>query len=48
MTQREAAIEAVKKIGLRRIQEIDMSKFMDMENEAEMVERRLFELKKNV
>ena len=46
MTQREAAIEAVKHIGLRQKCEMDMSKFGDMEKEAEMFKRRLNELKK--
>ena len=31
MTQREAAVEAVKKIGLRQIKEVDMSIFGSME-----------------
>lgn len=46
MTQREAAIEAVKKIGLPQIHEMDMGKFEDMPQEAEMFMRRLEELKK--
>lgn len=45
MTQREAAIEAVKHIGLRQICEMDMSKFKKMEKEAKMFTRRLNELK---
>lgn len=45
MTQREAAVEAVKKIGLRQICEMDMSRFEGMEREAEMFKRRLKELK---
>lgn len=48
MTQREAAVEAVKQIGLRQIHEMDMSKFGDMEKEAEMFQCRLCELQKNV
>ena len=48
MTQREAAIETVKCIGLRQIREIDMSKFGDMTKEAEMFQLRLTELKKYV
>lgn len=44
MTQREAAIEAVKYIGLRQIKDIDMSKFGEMKQEAKMFERRLNEL----
>ena len=47
-TQREAAIEAVKKIGLRQIKEMDMSKFGDMKKEAEMFLLRLQELRKYV
>jgi hypothetical protein len=46
MSQREAAIEAVKAIGLRQIREMDMSKFEGMPKEAEMYQRRLNELKK--
>lgn len=48
LSQREAAIEAVKCIGLRQIREVDMSKFKDMKKEAEMFEMRLDELKKYV
>ena len=47
MTQREAAVEAVKQIGLPQKYEMDMSKFGDMKAEAEMFERRLWELKKS-
>lgn len=46
VSQREAAIEAVKCIGLRQIKEMDMSKFGDMQKEAEMFLQRLNELKK--
>lgn len=46
MTQREAAVEAVKQIGLRQIKEMDMSKFGDMREEADMFQARLNELKK--
>lgn len=46
MTQREAAVDAVKHIGLRQIQEMDYSKFGDMEKEAQMFRRRLSELAK--
>lgn len=46
MTQREAAIEAVKAIGLRQVREMDMTKFGDMEQEAEMFRKRLDELKR--
>lgn len=48
LTQREAAIEAVKHIGLRQIREMDMSKFGNMKKEAEMFRLRLNELKKHV
>lgn len=46
MTQREAAIEAVKAIGLRQIKEMDMQQFENMDKEAEMFQKRLNELKK--
>lgn len=45
MTQREAAIEAVKHIGLRQKCEMDRKKFADMEQEADMFQKRLLELK---
>lgn len=48
MTQREAAIEAVKKIGLPQIKEMDMSAFEDMKEEAEMFQLRLIELRQMV
>ena len=48
LTQREAAIEAVKKIGLPQIKEMDMSKFKGFEKEAQMFMLRLNELKKYV
>ena len=48
LTQREAAIEAVKKIGLLQIREMDMTAFENMEAEAEMFQRRLEELKKYI
>ena len=48
ISQREAAIEAVKKIGLPMIKEMDMSEFGDMKKEACMYEKRLLELKKYV
>lgn len=48
MSQREAAMEAVKQIGLRQIREMDMSKFEGMEKEAEMFKCRLHELKSAV
>lgn len=45
LTQREAAIEAVRQIGLRQKREMDMDKFGDLKKEAGMFERRLMELK---
>ena len=45
LSQREAAVEAVKCIGLPQICEMDMRKFDDMKQEAEMFKRRLSELK---
>lgn len=48
ISQRMAAIEAVKCIGLRQIHEMDMGKFGDMKKEAEMFRARLNELKKYV
>ena len=48
LTQREAAIEAVKKIGLPQRKEMDMAAFGDMKNEADMFTRRLDELRKFV
>ena len=48
MTQREAAIDAVKKIGLPQIKEMDMSAFEDMKEEAEMFQLRLNELRQIV
>lgn len=46
LTQRESAIEAVKKIGLLQIKDMDMSAFGDMKEEAEMFRCRLRELRK--
>ena len=46
MTQREAAIEAVQKIGLRQTADIDLSIFAGMESEAAMFVQRLAELRK--
>jgi hypothetical protein len=46
LTQQEAAIEAVKKIGLRQIKEVDMNAFGEWKAEAEMFRRRLEELRK--
>ncbi len=48
VTQREAAIEAVKCIGLRQNKEVDMNIFGEMKQEAEMFGLRLAELKKYV
>ena len=48
VSQREAAIEAVKCIGLRQVHEMDMSKFGEMKQEANMFQRRLEELRKYV
>lgn len=45
MTQREAAIESVKQIGLRQIREINMTWFEGLEKEFEMFETRLSILK---
>lgn len=45
-TQREAAIEAVKEIGLHQIQEIDEEIFENRREWKEMFFRRLEELKK--
>lgn len=44
-TQREAAIEAVKQIGLRQVKEINMKLFEDHEDWGEMFSRRLELLK---
>lgn len=41
MTQREAAIEAVEKIGLRQVREVDMSVFGEHADWAKMFEKRL-------
>lgn len=46
LTQREAAIEAVKAIGLRQIRDIDMTIFDGMDQEREMFQLRLAELEK--
>ena len=43
--QREAALEAVQKIVLRQIRDVDLAWFEDMEKEAEMFRRRMDELK---
>lgn len=48
MTQRKAAVEAVRKIGLRQIKKVDMSIFGSMEKEAEMFSKRLAELRRYV
>lgn len=46
VSQKEAAIDAVKHIGLRQIREVDMDAFGRFMKEAEMFERRLAELRK--
>lgn len=46
LTQREAAVEAVRKIGLRQIKEMDTEQFGEMKSEAEMFQKRLDELKR--
>lgn len=46
LTQREAAIEAVKAIGLRQIRDIDRTIFDGMDQEREMFQLRLAELQK--
>lgn len=46
MTQREAAIEAVRYVGLRQIREMNMHQFEGLEQYAEMFLWRLEELKK--
>ena len=48
MTQREAAVEAVRKIGLRQVREMNMSVFGSMKKEAEMFRKRLAELKRHI
>lgn len=48
MTQREAAVEAVRKIGLRQVREMDMSAFGSRKKEAEMFRKRLAELKRHI
>lgn len=48
MTQREAAVEAVRHIGLRQKREMDLKKFGDMCGEAEMFQKRLEELKRQI
>ena len=48
VSQREAAIEAVKQIGLRQIKEMDMSEFGDWNWAAEMFQKRLEELKRYI
>ena len=46
MTQREAAIDAVKHIGLRQVKDIDASLFDDVSEWCDMFFLRLNELKK--
>lgn len=45
LTQREAAVEAVRAIGLRQIRDVDMRLFEDSEQERQMFQLRLTELK---
>lgn len=45
MTQREAAIEAVKQIGLPQIREMDMHKFAHRVKDGQMFQKRLDELR---
>lgn len=46
LTQREAAIEAVRAIGLRQIRDVNPAVFDSMDQEREMFQIRLAELKK--
>ena len=46
MSQREAAVEGVRKIGLRQKREVDPGRFGDRKQEAEMFQARLDVLKK--
>ena len=46
LSQREAAIEAVKAIGLRQICDVDLSIFEGMDQEREMFQLRIDELEK--
>ena len=46
LTQREAAIEAVQAIGSRQIRDVDLGIFKGMDQEREMFQLRLAELKK--
>ena len=48
MTQREAAVEAVRQIGLRQVREMDMNAFGSRKKEAEMFCKRLEELKRHI
>ena len=45
VSQRQAAIEAVKCIGLRQKRKMDMSRFGEMKQEAQMFEMRIAELR---
>lgn len=47
LTQREAAIEAVRAIGLRQIRDVDLFWFGDKDQEREMFRLRLAELKRH-
>ena len=46
VSQKEAAVDVVKHIGLRQIMEVDMAIFGRFTKEAEMFERRLTELRR--
>lgn len=46
LTQREAAMEAVRAIGLRQRREVDLSIFGDLEQEAQMFRQRLAALRR--
>lgn len=48
LSQRDAAIEAVKAIGLRQVCEMDMSLFNNRKKEAIMFQKRLDELRKYI
>lgn len=48
MTQREAAIEAVKQIGLPQIREMDMHKFVHRVKDGQMFQKRLEELRRYI
>lgn len=47
MTQKEAALEAVRQVGINQIAEIEPEWFVGREQEYEMLQRRLELLKQN-